>query len=139
MRLLAFTAALALAAVAIPGAAFACSPIPNYRPPTPEEAAQRVRESVRNARAVVEVVAEQGSQYPRRGRMRVLRSYKGYYRPGHRLAVAAVPGPACGHGDFPTGARGIMLIHERSGHIWQGFLAPAHVAMLRREGLLPPR
>ena len=139
MKNLAILAGLTLAPFAIPSAALACSPIPNYRPPTPAQVEQRVREGFRNARAVVEVVAEIGSDYPRHGRMRVLRSYKGYYRPGHRLAVAAVPGPACGHGDFPTGARGIMLIHGSSGHVWQGFISPAHVAMLRREGLLPAR
>ena len=139
MRWLVFTAGLAMASVAIPGGASACSPIPNYRSPTPAEIEQSVRDSVRNARAVVEVVAETASVYPRRGSMRVLRSYKGNYRPGERLAVASLLGPACGHGDFPRGARGIMLIHGRSGHVWQGFLAPEHVAMLRREGLLPRR
>ena len=138
MKKLALIAGLALAP-AVPTTALACSPIPNYQPPTPAELEQRVRDSVRNARAVVEVVAETGSVYPRPGRMRVLRSYKGYYRPGQRIPVASVPGPQCGHGDFPAGLRGIMLVYGGGRHIWTGFIAPAHVAMLRREGLLPPR
>lgn len=138
MKKLAILAGLALAPAA-PTTALACSPIPNYQPPTRAQIEQNVRDGVRNARAIVEVVAEAGSVYPRPGRMRVLRSYKGYYRPGHRIAVASVPGPACGHGDFPTGARGIMLIHGGGRHSWQGFIAPEHVAMLRREGLLPRR
>lgn len=136
----ALIAGLTLASVAVPGAAMACSPIPNYRPPTAAQVEQGVREGFRRAHAVVEVVAETGSSYPRPGRMRVLRSYKGNYRVGSRFALDTLPGSACGAGDFPSGARGIMMIHHPGGTLrWQGFIAPAHVAMLRREGLLPAR
>ena len=96
-----------------------------------------VREGYRRAHAVVEVVAETGSSYPRRGRMRVLRVYKGNYRVGSRFALGSLPGPACGAGDFPAGARGVLMIPAGGLQTWNGFVAPGHVAMLRREGLLP--
>jgi hypothetical protein len=138
MKKLAILAGLLLSPLAIPGTALACSPVPNYRPPTQAQLEQGVREGFRRAHAVVEVVAEAGSASPRPGRMRVLRVFKGNYRVGSRLTVDTLPGSACGAGDFPTGARGIMMIHHPGGRLsWQGFIAPAHVAMLRREGLLP--
>lgn len=140
MKKLAILAGLALAPVAIPSAALACSPIPNYRPPTQAQVEQGVRDGFRRAHAVVEVVAEAGSASPRPGRMRVLRVFKGNIPVGNRLTVDTLPGSACGAGDFPAGARGIMMIHHPGGRVsWQGFIAPAHVAMLRRERLLPPR
>lgn len=140
MRKLAILAGLALAPLAIPAAASACSPIPNYRPPSRAEQERGVREGFRRAHAVLEVVAETGSSYPRPGRMRVLRVYKGNYRAGARFAVTGVPGSMCGAGDVPAGARGIIMIHHPGDRItFQGFVAPAHVAMLRRAGLLPAR
>lgn len=133
-------ACIAIAPLAIPAGALACSPIPDYRPPSAEEQARGVREAFRRAHAVVEVVAETGSNYPRAGRMRVLRVYKGRIRVGSRFAMTSLPGPACGPGDFPSGARGVMMLHEPRGTLsFQGFIAPGHVAMLRREGLLPAR
>ena len=139
MKKLAIVAGLALASVAVPDASLACSPIPNYRPPTPAQLEQGVRDGFRRAVAVVEVVAEAGSSYERPGRMRVLRSYKGNYRVGQRFAMASIPGSACGAGDFPTGARGILMIHQGGPLTFQGFVAPAYVAMLRREGLAVER
>lgn len=140
MRKLAILAGLALAPLAIPSAALACSPIPNYRPPTAAQLEQGVRDGFRRAHAVVEVVAETGSTGERPGRMRVLRVFKGNVRVGSRLSVSSVPGTACGAGDFPAGARGVMMLHFPGERItFQGFIAPAHVAMLRRERLLPPR
>lgn len=138
MKKLAILAGLAMASAAFPGAALACSPVPNYRPPSAAEQARGVREGFRRANAVVEVVAETGSAYSRPGRMRVLRVYKGAYRVGARFPVGSVPGSACGAGDFPAGARGVMMIHQPGGTLtFQGFIAPDHVAMLRREGLMP--
>jgi hypothetical protein len=139
MRQLAILAGLAWASIAVPGASLACSPIPNYRPPTPAQLEQGVRAGFRRAVAVVEVVAEAGSSYERPGRMRVLRSYKGNYRVGQRFAMASIPGSACGAGDFTAGSRGVLMIHHGGPLTFQGFVAPAHVAMLRREGLLPAR
>lgn len=138
MRKLALLAGLAVASAALPATALACSPVPNYRPPSAAEQARSVREGFRRAHAVVEVVAETGSDYPRAGRMRVLRVYKGSFRVGARLPVGSVPGSVCGAGDFPAGASGVMMIHQPGGTlVFQGFVAPDHVAMLRREGLLP--
>lgn len=140
MRKLAILVGPALAPLALPSVALACSPVPNYRPPTQAQVEQGVRDGFRRAHAVVEVVAEAGSASPRPGRMRVLRVFKGNVRVGHRFIVDTLPGSACGAGDFPAGARGIMMIHHQGDRLtFQGFVAPAHVAMLRRAGLLPAR
>lgn len=139
MKKLAILTGLLLSPLAVPGAALACSPIPNYRPPSMAEQERGVREGFRRASAVVEVIAEVSSTYSRPGRMRILRVFKGDLRPGARLAVSSIPGSMCGPGDFPAGARGIMMIHGPGAVTFPGFVSPAHVAMLRRERLLPPR
>ena len=140
MKKLAVLAGLLLSPLAIPGAASACSTIPNYRPQSIAEQERGVREGFQRAHAVVEVVAEIGSASPRPGRMRVLRVYKGNVRAGSRFTVDSLPGSACGAGDFPAGARGLLMIHHPGDRIsFQGFIAPGHVAMLRRAGLLPRR
>ncbi len=140
MRSLVVLAGFAAAFVTLPDAAQACSPLPNYRPPSQAELNRSTIERFRRAAAVVEVVADTASTFERPGRMRVLRIYKGNVRPGTRLTVRSVPGSMCGHGDFPAGARGIIMIHRLDAPpTFQGFISTAHVALLRREGLLPRR
>jgi hypothetical protein len=140
MRRFALLAGFAATLAALPAAAQACTPNPNYRPPTQAEQDRATRERFRAAAAVVEVVAERGSTLQRPGRMRVVRAYKGNVRIGTRLSVTSVPGSMCGYGDFATGSRGIIII-DRAGAplFFAGYVSDAQAAMLRRAGLLPPR
>jgi hypothetical protein len=133
-------ACMAALLAASPSAAEACSPVPNYRAPTPAQLDRGIRNRFRRAAAVVEMVAETRSFPDRPGRMRVLRVYKGPFRAGTRLAVHSISGSMCGRGDYPAGIRGIMVIDRLRGPFaFDGFLVPSELAALRAGGLLPRR
>lgn len=128
---------LAALLAARPGSALACSPPPDARP-VEVRRDEGARLSYTHSEAMVEVVAVQGSQFPRPGIVRVVRVLRGPVRRGRLLTLRSMPTSACGAGEFQRGSRGLILIDRVSGPLFfQGYLTPDFLRRLDRLGLRP--
>lgn len=140
MRHLTLTAGLAVALILLPAESRACSivpPDPSLPPPTAAERDTQIRQSYAAWGSVLEVVATRGSTLRSPGSVRILRVYKGYFRPGMTLSLRAMSSSMCGAGDFQRGARGIIVLAPRPPYFFNGFLQPDTLASFRRLGLMP--
>ena len=131
-------APLAAALIAVQsGTALACSIPPDPRP-LEVQRDERASESYRRAKAMVEVVALEGSRRRRPGMVRVVRVLMGPIRPGQVLSLHSVDPSLCGAGDFRRGSRGLILLDRLKGRLdFQGYLPGDYLQRLDRLGLRP--
>ncbi|HEX8514298.1 MAG TPA: hypothetical protein VF688_14470 [Allosphingosinicella sp.] len=134
MRFAAFTVALM---AVLPRAGLACS-IPEDPRPIEEQRDAFARDSYLRAKAMVEVVAIEGSRRHRPGLVRVVRVLKGPVRRGQMLRLRSVDASMCGAGDFERGSRGLILLDRLSGRLtFQGYRQEDYLRRLDRLGLRP--
>lgn len=134
-----FAAIIVALLTVLPGAARACS-IPEDPKPIEEQQNSFVHDSYLRAKAMVEVVALQGSRRHRSGLVRVVRVLKGPIRRGQIFRLRSIEESMCGAGDFKRGSRGLILLYQLSGRlIFHGYLEEDYLRRLDRLGLRPLR
>jgi hypothetical protein len=136
MKIAPFVFAALLAAQ--PGAAFACSIVPDPRG-VEVQLDEIARDRYTRAEAMVEAIALKGSRRHHPGLVRVVRVLKGEaIRPGQKLRLRTIESSLCGAGDFERGARGLLLIGRLGGRlVFQGWVNRDTLQRLDRLGLSP--
>lgn len=119
----------------------ACTILPGpLKIPTSAEIDAEARNHLKEAAALVEVIAMKGGSYKETGEFAVVRVLYGSIARQTKLDFKVYPGSMCGPERLAARSRGYLIIRDLKRPVWfGGFLKPSIIASMSRQKLIKLR